>query len=473
MTKQVAHEPAVGGPAPNRTVIVGGGVAGLEALLALRALLGEQANVLLISPQREFVYRALGVAEPFGRVSPGPWDLAELVASAGGAFSQGALASVSGTAKHVVTESGNVFRYDNLLLAPGVRPRQVLPGAIDYRGPVDNPRVTGLLNDLDAGTVESIAYAVPTAVRWALPLYELALQTAVFVAEHRLDADLTLVTHEPRPLGAFGHEASASVERLLVERGVSFHPNAASATVRGGELVLMNGHRIAADRVVTLPAPQVDPIPGVPQGPHGLIGTDPFMRVESMTDVYAAGDATWFPIKQGGLAAQQADTAARSIASRIDRRIEPAPFVPVLRGALLTGGVPQYLRAETSRPEVSRTGRAPLWSPPSKIAGRYLTPFLAARSGRAPRSARRNQPLPPLGDLADLQSEDLERSEDEHAEAVELALSSAEAEARWGDYRAAGRWLDVAEALDLTLAPEYARKRSEWAANDRKRRGLV
>lgn len=459
------HGQAVGGPASSRTVIVGGGVGGLEALLALRVLLGEAANAVLISPGREFVYRALAVAEPFGRVSPGPWDLAELVACAGGAFSQGQLASVDGDQKQIVTETGNAFPYDNLLLALGTRPRQVLEGAITYRGPVDNQLVSGLLDDLQAGKVRSIAYAVPTSVRWALPLYELALQTAGFLAEHRLDASLTLVSHEPRPLGVFGREASASVERLLAEAGVSFRPNAAPAMVQGGELVLMNGHRIAADRVLALPAPHVDPIAGVPQGPHGLIGTDPFMRVEEMTDVYAVGDATWFPIKQGGLAAQQADTAARTIASRVDSRIELAPFVPVLRGALLTGGVPHYLRAEISRPEVSRTGSVPLWSPPSKVAGRYLAPFLAALS------AARSQPLEPLEDLAGLEGEHRERSEEEHAEAVKLALSSADADARRGDYRAAGRWLDVAEALDLTLAPEYVRKRSEWAAEDRRRRG--
>jgi sulfide:quinone oxidoreductase len=189
------------------------------------------------------------------------------------------------------------------------------------------------------------------------------------------------------------------------------------------------------------------------------------MRVESMSDVFAAGDASWFPIKQGGLAAQQAGVAARTIASRVDGRIEPSPFVPILRGALLTGGVPQYLRAETSRPEVSATATVPLWSPPSKVAGRYLAPFLAAHSSGS------RQPLRVLQDLAELEGEDRQRSEDDHVEAVQLALASADADARWGDYRAAGRWLDVAEALDLTLAPEYAHKRSEWAAEDKKRRG--
>ncbi len=54
----------------------------------------------------------------------------------------------------------------------------------------------------------------------------------------------------------------------------------------------------------------------------------------------------------------------------------------MLRGLLLTGGIPRYLRTELARPgqptEIDAVG---LWWPPNKIAGRYLAPFLAARHG--------------------------------------------------------------------------------------------
>jgi sulfide:quinone oxidoreductase len=455
--------------APNareeRIVIAGAGVAGLEALLALRRLLGESANVVVIAPNREFVYRALAVAEPFGREVAGPWDLGELIAAAGGAFSQAAVVKVDAGAKRVVTESGNEFGYGQLLLAPGTTHREVLPGALAYRGPRDNARISDLLDELAAGVVSSITYAVPTAVHWALPLYELALQTAAWARARGLDAQLTIVTHESRPLGAFGRGASASVQELLADRGIALRLNAPPAIVQGRELALMNGNRMATDRVVTLPALEADAIDGVPQGPHGLIDTDPFMRVESLPDVFAAGDATWFPIKQGGIAAQQADTAARTIASVLDPAIKPQPFRPILRGALLTGGAPRYLRSQISRPEVSDEAAVPLWSPPSKVAARYLAPFLSAFSDS------RNQPMPPLEDLPLLEGEEQERSEADHAEIVELALSSAEADAAAGDYRTALRWLDTAEALEMTLAPEYARKRANWVEQDRQRRG--
>jgi sulfide:quinone oxidoreductase len=88
---------------------------------------------------------------------------------------------------------------------------------------------------------------------------------------------------------------------------------------------------------------------------------------------------TDFPIKQGGLAAQQADAAAELIAAQAGVPVDPNPFRPVLRGLLLTGGEPSYLRAEIAGGggETSIADSEPLWWPPGKIAGRYLAPHLA------------------------------------------------------------------------------------------------
>ena len=47
-----------------RVVIGGGGVAGLEALLALHALAGDRVQLTLVAPDPDFAYRPLAVAEP-------------------------------------------------------------------------------------------------------------------------------------------------------------------------------------------------------------------------------------------------------------------------------------------------------------------------------------------------------------------------------------------------------------------------
>jgi sulfide:quinone oxidoreductase len=100
-------------------------------------------------------------------------------------------------------------------------------------------------------------------------------------------------------------------------------------------------------------------------------------------DVFAAGDATTFPIKQGGLAAQQSDAAAETIAAAAGAALEPRPFDPILRGLLLTGDEPRFLRAKPAggHGDASIVHGEALWWPPAKIVGRFLTPFLAERAG--------------------------------------------------------------------------------------------
>jgi sulfide:quinone oxidoreductase len=139
---------------------------------------------------------------------------------------------------------------------------------------------------------------------------------------------------------------------------------------------------IAVDAVVALPHLEGPHLPGVPHDVHGFVATDDYGRLLGLTDVYAAGDLTQFPLKQGGIATQQADAAASSIAADAGAAVKPEPFRPVLRGLLITGFVPRFLRSEATGAH-SVVDTEPLWWPPAKIVGRYLTPFLAAKLGLA------------------------------------------------------------------------------------------
>jgi sulfide:quinone oxidoreductase len=96
--------------------------------------------------------------------------------------------------------------------------------------------------------------------------------------------------------------------------------------------------------------------------------------------VWAAGDAIAFPVKQGGLAAQQADAVAEEIAARAGADVRPQPFRPVLRGVLLTGRGQAWMRnAVAGGDGEGEAQRRALFWPPTKIAGRYLSPYLTAR----------------------------------------------------------------------------------------------
>jgi sulfide:quinone oxidoreductase len=99
--------------------------------------------------------------------------------------------------------------------------------------------------------------------------------------------------------------------------------------------------------------------------------------------VYAAGDGTTFPIKQGGLATQQADAAAEHIAASAGADVDPRPFHPVLHGRLLTGDESLSLSADVGGG--SGEGAASLdylWWPPHKVSGRYLPAWLAGEEPR-------------------------------------------------------------------------------------------
>jgi sulfide:quinone oxidoreductase len=118
-------------------------------------------------------------------------------------------------------------------------------------------------------------------------------------------------------------------------------------------------------------------IAGLPADERGFIPIDDHARVGGVDDVYAAGDGTTFPIKQGGLGTQQADAAAEHIAARFGAPVEPQPFHPILRGQLLTGEESLHLQQDVAGGAGEGAASADyLWWPPHKVSGRYLAPWL-------------------------------------------------------------------------------------------------
>jgi sulfide:quinone oxidoreductase len=367
-----------------RVLIAGGGVAALEAALALRELGEGRVSVEMLAPEPEFWYRPLAVAEPFDLGEVRHFDLAELAAAAGATFSLGALSGVDAGRRLAKTSAGGSVPYDVLLVACGAVPTPAVPGALTFRGPADTEKIRTLLEEIVAGQVGQVAFVVPWGAVWSLPIYELALMTAAYLAERGLDrVELALVTPEEEPLQLFGRAGSEAVRELLEQRGIALQTGSCPVELVDGELRLVPEGTIAADRVVALPRLRGPRIDGLPQTVEGFLSVDAHGQVRGLADVFAAGDITNFPVKQGGIAAQQADAAAEMIAAKAGADLTPQPFRPVLRGLLLTGRQPRYLRHELTggAGDVSVASPEPLWWPPAKIVGRYLAPFLGAFAG--------------------------------------------------------------------------------------------
>jgi sulfide:quinone oxidoreductase len=366
-----------------QVVIVGGGVAALETLIALRALAGDRVAVSLVSREDWFVERPLTVGEPFGMGSAARHSLPEIAAEFDAEFVHATVEAVASGEQRVSCAGGPDLGFDTLILAPGARMQSPFADAIAFGAPGSGAAMKEMLSRLRSGEVRSAAFVAPSMTGWLLPLYELALMTGRELVRSNVEgAQLRLVTPEDRPLTLFGDRGSESVGRLLAAAGIEFI-GATRATVRGGEVALgATGDSLAADCVVTLPLMRGPGLAGVPAlQPDDFIPVDEYGRVEGLADVYAAGDAIDFPIKQGGLAAQQADAVAAHVAARHGARVDVAPFRPVLRGMLLTGGEPRFMRAGVPDADPDIPGAwYPLWWPPTKIAGRYLAPYLLERS---------------------------------------------------------------------------------------------
>jgi sulfide:quinone oxidoreductase len=372
---------------PFRVLIVGGGVGGLEAALALRDLAGERVATTLLAPATEFVYRPLRVREPFGYSRARRYPLDDISRDIGIDLVRDAFKGLDPDGRIVHTEAGETLEYDALLLAPGAALRPGFTHAITLDDSQLDEQLHGLIQDVEGGYVHKLAFISPTPMPWPLPLYELALMTARRAYDMNVDLSITLATPEDAPLAVFGAKASQAVEQLLVDNGILFIPSAHCETPAEGRVSITPGSRnLMVDRVIALPKLFGPSLPGVPLHAHnGFVPVDAHCKVMGIDHVYAAGDATDFGVKFGGVAAQQADTAAEAIAALAGAPIEPTPFTPVLHGALLGGPRPLYLSAHVTggHGSSSEVSEAPTSSPPTKIFAKYLAPYLESRDQAA------------------------------------------------------------------------------------------
>jgi sulfide:quinone oxidoreductase len=358
-------------------------------MLALRALAPERVSVTLVSDSAVLAYRPAATMEAFDDVPPRTYDLQAIAADVGASIRLDRLEAVAPNDHSVRLASFAHLDYDALVLAVGARAVSAIPGALTFRDQHEVHHIRRLMGGLRCGELRRIIFAVPNGCSWPLPLYELALLTATRLRELDVMGEVMLVSPEITPLCGFGEQASPLVADLLAERGVSFVGESDPQRVdRSGALVLASGETLDADRVVAAPNLRGPRITGLPTDLSGFITTDAFGCVIGLPDVYAAGDMTTFPIKQGGLAAQQADMIARRIASNHGVSVTQSRVHRVLRARLVGGTHPVFLRTEldefgqvtaasTVHGHFSDSDSA---MPPEKVFGRYLSPYLHTRA---------------------------------------------------------------------------------------------
>lgn len=346
-------------------------------------MLVPKVEIELIAPRSAFEFKPVSVLEPFALAETPELDLARFAREHRVNVVRDTLAAVLPDVHAVATGRGARREYDLLLIVTGAVAVQGVPGAQPFRGRSDYERVSALLEEYDRGRLRRLVFAVPSSSAWTLPVYELALLTANELRVRGApDAEIVIVTPEPAPLSLFGRRASDEVAELLRTASISVKTSTHPRRFEAGVLHAVPESAIRADRVIALPRLVGNRFGGLPSDHDGFIPTDAHGQVKGLEDVYAAGDVTSFPVKQGGIACQQADAAAESIAARLGAKVDPEPFRPVMRGLLLSGTTARYLESGVGGGHGEGPGpRFALWEPTSKVFGRHLLPYLWKHTG--------------------------------------------------------------------------------------------
>jgi sulfide:quinone oxidoreductase len=345
-----------------KVLVIGGGVGALEAAIALKHLAGDWVEVEICAGRSDFVYRPFAVGEPYGASRVLRYDLERLAELCDAEFRPENVAALDPGLRYATTHDGTKIPYDYAIVACGSRLLWSIPGATTFWGVPDEGEMHEVVSRLREGRLRRLVFTMPGGHGWALPAYELALFAAAELERSGIvDTRLTIVTPEEGPLKIFGRRASEQVAELLADHGIEVLTGTHPVSYENGALTVVPGEAIEADAVVN----------------HA--------RVAGLDNVFAVGDVTNFPVKQGGIATQEADVAVERIALELGCDVEANPLDPVLRGILWTGAKPRYLFGWLGggHGETSVAGERPPWpiDNPSKLIGRYLTPFLSQLEG--------------------------------------------------------------------------------------------
>jgi len=362
-----------------RLCITGSGTAGIEALLAARARLGQEADLVLVAPEPEFRYRPMTPGSLLRPAAERMLRIADVAAHAGAELVPDAVEAVHEPEQQLLTRSGDTVEFDCLLLAVGARPERALrQGHVWMRG--GDP---GCLDEIIAaartGTAESVAVVVPHGARWAIAAYELALVLAWTL--QGTGASVTLLTAEDRPLAALGSEATRLVSRELEEASVELIAGAEVSDELADGKVPAPGEparlRIGAsgarefDTLISLPRVLGPFLGGTPMDAAGFIQVDEGLKLCGSEHAWAVGRCIAAALEQDGLGARQADAAIEAIAGNG----QPAA-APPLTGVLLAGQREAWL-AENP-PGTREPSTRCLWWPPGRAVGHMLAQRIAA-----------------------------------------------------------------------------------------------
>lgn len=320
-----------------RVVILGAGIAGMNAAIALRHLLGDRHEVWVVAQMNRFVWRpslpwvAFGLRRPEQIMVP----VRPALQRRGIRFVEARVLRVDPHRRHVITEAG-AMAYDVLLIALGAQHDwDAVPGA-DRCGHVicrvdGARRIWEAVQRLERGTA---VFGVTGTDGCPGPVYEAALLLDDFLRRRgmRPRVDICVVTAEPAPLHVVGPAPSRLMAAELRKRNIRCHPNAAIVGVEPHRVLLADGTALPSAFTLVMPpyrgsaATQASPELA---DARGFVRCDTALRHPHFPEIFAAGDgAALDAAKTGHHAWLQAKVAARNIAAFLSGKEATATFRP-------------------------------------------------------------------------------------------------------------------------------------------------
>jgi hypothetical protein len=124
-------------------------------------------------------------------------------------------------------------------MALGARVSVAIPGALTFRDQRDVARFSLVLEQIGAGTIRRVAFAVPSRDSWSLPGVRAGAALGPARGQAQRPGRARRRDSRTEPLAVFGTEASRLVAELMAERGIRFVGSSIPRSVSGdGSLAL-------------------------------------------------------------------------------------------------------------------------------------------------------------------------------------------------------------------------------------------
>ena len=287
-------------------LVIGGNFGGLTAALEVKAELGSEVDVMVVSAAERFLFNPSLIWLPFGKRSASniSFPLRPVFDAHGIGFVHAEATAIDPAARTVTTTSGR-YNYDYLVIATGYRNKfDVIPGL----GP-----------DGYAQTITTLADAEKAAVAWAKFLddpgpvvigatqgascfgaaYEFLFNTSHQLRKAKLHGrvPLTFVTAEPF-LGHFGIGGLPGGEKMLKmflrKEGITAVTGMAMDEVTGDQVKLADGTRLPFRYAMVVPPfvgqDVVRATPGLADD-KGYVSVEDTYQSKAYPEIYAVGIA--------------------------------------------------------------------------------------------------------------------------------------------------------------------------------------